>query len=138
MAFYDRLEESLGISGLRSDWALAEVVERRLPSSTVKALIRAGLSDSEAYDLIVPRRTLAHRVARHEPLSIEESDKAMRIARVAVFAEQTFGDHERAWRWLRKPKQRFNGKTPVELLTTEASARLVEEMLSEIDHGMAV
>ena len=42
-------------------------------------------------------------------------------------AEQVFGDSERGWRWLRKPKQRFDGKTPIEMLATEAGAHLVEE-----------
>jgi len=51
-------------------------------------------------------------------------------------AEQVFGEPLRAWRWLRKPKIRFDGKTPVEMLATEAGARLVEEMIGQIDHGM--
>jgi hypothetical protein len=36
--------------------------------------LRGGLSDAEAYRLIVPRRTLAHRIALHQALSKEESD----------------------------------------------------------------
>ena len=105
--------------------------------NTVKALVRGGFSDSEAYELIIPRRTLAHRIARQELLSKEESDRAVRVARIASLAEQAFGDPDRAWRWLRKPKRRFEGRTPVELLATEAGARLVEEVISQIDDGMA-
>jgi putative toxin-antitoxin system antitoxin component (TIGR02293 family) len=51
-------------------------------------------------------------------------------------AEEAFGETERAWHWLRKPKRRFDGKTPVEMLATEAGARLVEEMIGQIDHGI--
>ncbi len=40
------------------------------------------------------------------------------------------------WRWLRKPKQRFLGKSPMELLGTEAGARLVEEMLYQLAYGI--
>ena len=51
-------------------------------------------------------------------------------------AEQVFGEPVRAWRWLRKAKRRFEGKTPVEMLATEAGARLVEEMIGQIEHGI--
>jgi putative toxin-antitoxin system antitoxin component (TIGR02293 family) len=69
-------------------------------------------------------------------LSGEESDRAVRIATITSMAEQVFGDSERAWRWLRKPKKHFDGRTPMDQLGTEAGARLVEEMLQQIDHGM--
>jgi putative toxin-antitoxin system antitoxin component (TIGR02293 family) len=98
--------------------------------------VRGGLSDAEVYQMILPRRTLAHRVAKHQPLSREESDKAVRVARITSMAEQVFGDSERAWRWLRKPKKHFDGMTPMEKLGTEAGARLVEEIVQQIDHGM--
>jgi putative toxin-antitoxin system antitoxin component (TIGR02293 family) len=58
------------------------------------------------------------------------------VARIAAMAEQVFGEPERAWRWLRKPQQRFDGKAPIDMLATEAGARLVEEMLIQIDHGI--
>ena len=135
--FYARLQGKLGVSGIRSDRDLVALVENRLPANAVKSLVRSGLCEAEVYQLIVPRRTLAHRIAKHEPLSKEESDKAVRVARIASLAEQTFGEQERAWRWMRKPKRRFSGRTPLELLATEAGARLVEEMLTQIDDGLA-
>jgi putative toxin-antitoxin system antitoxin component (TIGR02293 family) len=99
-------------------------------------LIEGGLSDAEAYRLILPRRTYTHRVAKNEPLTRDESDRAVRIARVTSKAEDLFGDAEKAWRWLRNPKIRFDGKTPMEMLATEAGARLVEEMLYQFEYGM--
>ena len=126
----------LGVQPIRSDEDLASLVEKRLPAAAVKSLIRGGLSDAEAYRLVLPRRTLAHRVAKHQPLSLEESDRAVRVARIAAMAEQVFGEPERAWRWLRKPAQRFEGKAPLEMLASEAGARLVEEALVQIDHGI--
>lgn len=135
--FYARLGGKLGVPRIRSDRDLASLVEQRLPATAIQSLVRNGLSDAEVYQLIVPRRTLAHRVARHQPLSREESDKAVRVARIAVMAEQVFGEFERAWRWLRKPKRQFDGKTPIEMLATEAGARLVEELIAQIDDGMA-
>jgi putative toxin-antitoxin system antitoxin component (TIGR02293 family) len=126
----------LGVSKVRSSEDVASLVQKRLPATAVKALVRGGLSDAEVYRLVVPRRTLAHRIAKHQLLSKEESDKAVRVARITAMAEQAFGEPERAWRWLRKPKPRFDGKTPVEMLATEAGARLVEEAIVQIDHGI--
>jgi putative toxin-antitoxin system antitoxin component (TIGR02293 family) len=135
-AFYSLMGGKLGVSRIRSGEDLASLVEKRLPATAVQALVRGGLSDAEVYQLIVPRRTLAHRIAKHQPLSKDESDKAVRVARITAMAEQVFGEPERAWRWLRKSKRRFGGKTPVEMLTTEAGARLVEEMIGQIEHGI--
>jgi putative toxin-antitoxin system antitoxin component (TIGR02293 family) len=135
--FYVRLRGKLAAPRIRSDRDLASLVEKRLPATVIKSLVRGGLSDAEVYRLIVPRRTLAHRVAKHQPLSKEESDKAVRVARITTMAEQVFGEPKRAWRWLRKPKRRFDGKAPIEMLATEAGARLVEETVAQIDDGIA-
>jgi putative toxin-antitoxin system antitoxin component (TIGR02293 family) len=134
--FYSLLGGKLGVAKIQSGEDLAELVEKRLPAAAIQALIRGGLSDTEVYHLNVPRRTLAHRIARHQPLSKDESDKAVRVARITAMAERVFGEPERAWRWLRKPQRNFEGRTPVEMLATEAGARLVEEMLAQIDHGI--
>jgi putative toxin-antitoxin system antitoxin component (TIGR02293 family) len=131
------LRRKLGVSDLRSDRDLALLVQKRLPPKAIESLIRGGLSDGEVYHLIIPRRTLAHRIAKHQSLSQEESDKAVRVARVTAAAEQIFGEPERAWRWLRKPKRQFDSKTPLDMLATGAGARLVEELIIQIDNGMA-
>jgi putative toxin-antitoxin system antitoxin component (TIGR02293 family) len=131
------LSGKLGIARIHSDHDLAALVEKRLQPASIKSLVRGGLSDAEVYRLIVPRRTLAHRVAKHQPLSREESDKAVRVARIAAMAEYVFGEPARAWRWLRKPKRFLAGKTPIEMLATESGARIVEEIILQIDHGIA-
>jgi len=135
-AFYSRMGGKLGVSRIHSDEDLASLVEKRLPAAVIKSLVRGGLSDVEAYLLIVPRRTLAHRLAKHQALSKEESDRAVRVTRITTMAERAFHDPEKAWRWLRKPKRRFEGKTPIEMLATEAGARLVEEMVLQFEHGI--
>jgi len=134
---YRRIETKLGISPLKSDLDLARLVEGRLPLSSVYSLASNGISDEEIYRLIVPRRTLAHRKIRHESLTRNESDRAVRIARITSQAEEIFGNEAKAARWLRKPKARFEGQVPLELLRTEAGCRVVEEMLLQIDYGFA-
>jgi len=132
---YRRMGAKLGLDSLQSDRDLARVVQQRLPVSSVAALRAHGLSEAEIYQLIVPRRTLVHRKTRKEALTQDESDKAVRIARIASMAEEIFGDNAKAGRWLRKAKVRFEQRSPLDMLMTEAGARLVEEMLLQLDYG---
>jgi putative toxin-antitoxin system antitoxin component (TIGR02293 family) len=135
--FYRRIETKLGVAPLRSDRDLARLVDERLPLASVDSLCGHGLSAEEIYTFIVPRRTLVHRKSRHESLTHDESDRAVRIARMTSLAEEVFGDDGKAARWLRKAKTRFEGRSPLEMLRTEAGARLVEEMLLQLDYGFA-
>ena len=90
----------------------------------------------EVEELIIPRRTLARRKAQRGKLTLEESNKALRLARIASEADRVFGNQEKADRWLRAPHSRLNGKTPLSLLKSEAGAIVIEEMLGQIDHGI--
>lgn len=134
--FYSRIRRKLGSQALHSDGDLARLVEQRLPLSSVQSLTSNGLSDDEVYRYILPRRTLVHRRSKRERLTQEESDRAVRIARITALAEEVFANEGKAARWLRKPKERFEGRTPMEVLRTEAGARLVEEMLLQLDYGI--
>jgi putative toxin-antitoxin system antitoxin component (TIGR02293 family) len=136
-SLYERIEIKLGVEPVRSDSDLALLVEQRLPIQSVVSLTQQGLTEQEVYALVLPRRTFTHRKTNHQPLTREESDKAVRLARIAALAEVIFGNKEKASRWLRKAKRRFAARTPLAMLTTEAGARLVEEMLYQIDAGMA-
>lgn len=119
-----------------SELQLAALAEKGLPTGTVKILMEHGLSSGEVYSIVIPQRTLKHRNNRQEPLSREESDRAIRMARVLARAETVMGNREQALEWMRHPKQRFSGRTPFEMLITESGGRLVDEMLIQIDEGM--
>jgi len=67
--FFRRVEIKLGINPLHSDSDLARLVEKRLPLTSVESLSKNGMTDEEIYSLILPRRTLAHRKSRLEPLT---------------------------------------------------------------------
>jgi putative toxin-antitoxin system antitoxin component (TIGR02293 family) len=109
----------------------------RAQPAIVTDLLGYGYSDDELFTLVIPKRTLARRRAAHEALTVEETDKAMRLTRIATLAQRVFADPGKAHRWLRKPKRELNGETPIAFLASEEGARLVEEMLHRIDHGMA-
>jgi len=108
----------------------------RATPAALRSLEERGYSQDEIFALVVPKRTFARRQKRREPLTIEETDKAIRLARVAELAERTFADDAKAHRWLRKPKRTLGGDAPLTYLASEAGARLVEEMLHRIDSGI--
>lgn len=117
--------------------AAALVPAARVKPEFLTDLLRHGFSETEIFALVIPKRTLARRQAGHEQLTVEETDKALRLRRIVTLAERVFGDPAKANRWLRKPKRALNGETPVAFLASEEGARKVEEMLHQIDHGMA-
>lgn len=113
-------------------------VERGLPISAI-AELRHVLREEEVDRLVIPRRTLAHRRLRREPLSVEESDRALRLARVTTLAAATLGDEDKAMAWLRhEHRLLLGGRRPLDLSRTEAGARLVENMLARIAWGSAL
>ena len=113
-----------------------DATSARVKPAALTDLALHGYSDEEIFALVVPKRTLARRKAADEPLTVEETDKALRLARIAVQAERVFGAPEKAHRWLRKAKRELKGETPLAYLASEAGARVVEEMLHRIEHGM--
>jgi putative toxin-antitoxin system antitoxin component (TIGR02293 family) len=121
---------------------LAQAAEVSVPIAratpgALAGLSRRGYSEEEIWRLVIPRRTLARRHSANEPLTVEETDKALRLERIASLAERVFGDPAKAYRWMRKPKRGLNEATPVDFLASEAGARKIEEWLHRIDHGMA-
>lgn len=117
-----------------SDMEVVKLVHNRLPLSVVDRLLAEGVTKQEI-GLVAPARTLAHRRANSEKLTIEESDRAVRLARVVAQTESVFGNKDKAMAWLRQPMKRFEGNTPIEMLASDVGSRLVEEALVQIDEG---
>ena len=135
---YRRIERKLGLKGIRSDENIAWMVQRCLPVRAIEALMLHGMSEKEIYRLIVSRRSLSAHRERHEPLTCEESDRAMRIARLTSLAEWVLGDDVTASRWLRDSFRRDPLHTPLDFLQTEAGAWIIEGELVGIAEGMCV
>lgn len=121
-----------------SGYQTAEIVERGLPASSVDVLRQEGLTFTEVHDLVLPARTLKHRHTKKQPLSIEETDRTLRVAKVLALAEQVFGNQAKALDWLRRPNRRLKDRAPLQLLRSEVGGALVREMLFQIDEGIYV
>lgn len=120
-----------------SEADLARIVHRGIRLGVLGHVEKAGFSKREIEQYIIPARTWRHRKVKREPLSIEESDRVVRLTRVQALAEDVFGDAEKANRWLRQELGILDGKSPLEVARTEAGARLIEQLLAKLDWGAA-
>ena len=120
----------------RSEFDLADVVEKGVPPESLGLLKMQGLTFTEVSEIVIAPRTLKHRRARHENLSHEETDRLVRVARIVVLADEVFGDHAKALLWLRTEDDRIGGRRPLSMLQTEAGGRVIESMLWQIDEGV--
>lgn len=128
----------LGLQPPSTEGEILRIVEGRLAPSVIKRLSALGLERAEIDAVVIPSRTLQHRRSRREKLTVEESDRVLRVIRVLSQAESVYGSRERALAWLRKPHARLDGRTPLSLLKTDTGSRIVEELLVQIDEGMFV
>ncbi len=128
----------LGVESPATETEILRIVEERFAPSVIKRLVALGLERSEIDDAVIPSRTLQHRRARRERLTLEESDRVLRIVRILASAESVYGSRERALAWLRKPHPRLEGRSPLSLVKTDTGSRIVEELLIQIDEGMFV
>jgi putative toxin-antitoxin system antitoxin component (TIGR02293 family) len=128
----------LGSKPSATEADLLRIVEERLAPAVISRLISLGLERSEIDATVIPLRTLQHRRSRREKLTIEESDRVLRLIRTVSLAESVYGTRQRALEWLRKPHPRLQGRLPLSLLKTDMGSRIVEALLVQIDDGMIV
>ena len=115
---------------------LADRSRAGLPYPALESLQeRFGLAREEvASTLRVPLRTLARRKQARR-LSPGESDRLVRLARIAAQAADVLGSDEKAGHWLHRPNRALGGQTPLALVDTDLGAREVESVLGRIEHG---
>jgi putative toxin-antitoxin system antitoxin component (TIGR02293 family) len=117
---------------------LAQLVRAGLPATTV-ALLAATLAVERAQmaeRLNIPSRTLSRRLKMKSRLTHDESDRALRMARVVALAREVLGSDEKASHWMSNPNRALGGKRPFDQLDTEPGVRSVEEVLYGIAYGM--
>jgi putative toxin-antitoxin system antitoxin component (TIGR02293 family) len=122
---------------VKSEADLARLVHRRIPLRALTYVKRGGFSDQEIGRFVIPARTQRHRKAKGQPLTIDESDRVVRLTRIQALTEDVFGDTEKANRWLRENLAILDGKSPLEVARTESGTRVVEQILAKIDWGAA-
>lgn len=107
--------------GVSVDWEAGNVEIRG-------AWLSAETGEPEASLLRVPLERLA--------VLDDAPGTRVRLERLLHFADRVFGDPGEADHWMRTAQTVFGGKSPLELLDTEAGAREVERALARIEYGV--
>jgi putative toxin-antitoxin system antitoxin component (TIGR02293 family) len=130
----------LGV-GLKAESGLeiAALIEKGLPPKAIDRLKKAlGLNDEEVSSALgVSPKTISRlRSQPKKKLGVGVGDRLYRAARVFSLATAVFGDEETAREWLRSPNIGLGNQVPLDLLSTGAGAREVEDLLGRIEHGV--
>lgn len=114
-----------------------EAVEAGLPVAAIDdAADRFGLTTlAVVRTLGMSERTFARRKAG-SVLTVEESDRLMRLFRLLDRAELVIGDRARAQRWLNTANRGLDGRDPLSMASTETGAAMVFDLLGRIEHGV--
>lgn len=96
------------------------------------------MPQTQLFDALgVSRSTVSNRKKGDQPLSVMESDKVVRVAKVLARATNVLGDDEQARTWLCREIRSIGGVPPITMLDTEAGYELVMDTLGRIEHGIA-
>jgi len=127
-------------SSIESDLDVHEMLRRGLPRAAlgnlVENLLVIGVDEaSEALGVSV--RTLQrHKHAPVVHLNLEQSGRTWKFAEVLAKATRVLGSQEEAEQWLKRPAIGLDQRRPVDLLTTPAGVKLVEDYLGRIEYGV--
>lgn len=122
------------IGGVRDEYTAARAIERGLRPAIVTML--EAFIGPDYRRMLIPDRTLARRVREGDVLTADEGNKVLLTAHVVTLAIQVFGSEEKAQRWLRSPKKRFDGRAPLDVVAHSGPGAIaVEQMLGQIGEG---
>ncbi|MDA8327248.1 MAG: DUF2384 domain-containing protein [Nitrospiraceae bacterium] len=120
--------------------AFDALIRKGIPYAKVR-LVKAALNltDNEFADYLgISLRTLQRKRDSHKALSISESDRLYRMAKIYALAVIVLEDEEMARKWLHRPQRGLGWKVPIQVIQTEAGAQEVEDLLEKIEFGALV
>lgn len=120
-----------------TDDDLVSLIRKGLPIGVFSRLAENWTFDRRAlaHAVGISPRTLSRRISSGGRLSAVESDRTVRLARMLAFANEVFGDRERASHWL-LTRNLVLGERPFDLMDTDAGIRSVETILGRIAWGI--
>lgn len=122
----------------KSDRDFINILRAGLPVRAVACAAKSlSLSEDQTFSwLKISKRTAARRKANKERLREVESERLLRLARVAAAANEVLGNHDKAVRWLLKPNRALGGDEPILMLDTDVGFQNVMDVLMRVEHGV--
>jgi len=121
-----------------SQFEVADFISRG--NVPVRSLIliknRLEIKNPELSVLLATSTKTLERLRGQRKLTSALGDRLYRLWRITRLAEQVLESPESAKSWLKRPQRGLGGRTPLGLLSTEAGAREVEELLFRMEYGI--
>ena len=118
---------------------IIDLIRKGLPAQAVD-FVASLLSLSRAAFLQSDQDSAKHRgtaaAEQAEALTLEESDRVSRVAKVLRRAVEVFGDDAQAKAWMIDSVSSLGGRTPLSLLDTMEGYELVTNTLARIEYGV--
>lgn len=130
-------EEALGLES-SSGLDRLQQVQQGLPAVAFhRFAVASSVSLEElARAIHVSLRTVQRRNESGERLDAGPSERLVRLAELYSHAAAIIGDDDLARQWMQTPREAFGGQTPFELAGSELGARLVDDLLLRVEHGV--
>ncbi len=125
-------EATLGPRVIRSDRDLDTLIHEGLPIAALDhAIVFLGATKRAILDGvgIAPSTVRRRKGGEGQRLDLVESERTVRLGRIASLGNEALGSWAAAGRWLQKPNRALGGVEPISLLQTDAGAREVEAVL---------
>jgi putative toxin-antitoxin system antitoxin component (TIGR02293 family) len=130
----------LGLKSVHtSTLGMATAVSNGLPKTALKRVASEISRDprvrQRVSDQIISRATLKRRGLR---LKEEESGRLERIARLMAYAEWVWDSKADAQAFMVTSNKALNDLSPIDIATSDAGVRAVEEVLNRVYYGLPV
>jgi putative toxin-antitoxin system antitoxin component (TIGR02293 family) len=118
-----------------------EFLDRGLPRAAITHLYKniALLHSREFFEhaLGMSQRTFQRsKLTPRKPLNREQSGRTWKFAEIVAKAIEVFGSQEEALAWLERPALGLEQRRPIDLLSTTAGVKLVEDLLGRLEYGV--
>ncbi|TAM72861.1 DUF2384 domain-containing protein [bacterium] len=122
---------------VRRDTELERIVHEGIPAQAVRMLAENTATTLTQIQAVacIDRSTFARRARSGSRLKRDESDRIVRVARIAALAVEAMGKAD-GLAWLHEPNRALGERVPMELLDTDVGARRVEQVIGRIEHGV--
>lgn len=119
---------------------IEKAVEKGLPRAALRRVAEslAGGDKAKVAALewgVVPKTTLERRETR---LSLHESERTERVARLFVHARRALGTEAEAREFMTTPHPELDGRSPIDAAKTDLGTRRTEQLLNALEYGLAL
>lgn len=113
-------------------------VARGVPARSFDDFVAVSGATSERISRAIHMsvRSVQRRKQANEALPAPASERLVRLAELYARAEEVIGHADLAKQWMQTPRSAFDGKSPLEMASSELGAREVEDLLGRVEHGV--